>query len=82
VLCTAWRDDNAGPPTNISEPLRIYELLRKEWGEQAVITASSLDAFVDAVYEALPQLNLTVVTGEGGVGMIAFCRDARHVECM
>ena len=54
----------AGPPEDVFEPLRIYELLYEEWGADAHVTASTFDAFVDAVYEALPQLNLTVVTGK------------------
>ncbi|WIA38239.1 hypothetical protein OEZ86_001582 [Tetradesmus obliquus] len=100
VLCTAWRNDNAGPPLTVLEPLRIYQLLRQEWAgsgkpgsssssggssssssssggssssssssrgsSSVVIKASSFDAFVDAVLEALPTLNLTVVTGEIG----------------
>ncbi|KAF6263057.1 hypothetical protein COO60DRAFT_1635480 [Scenedesmus sp. NREL 46B-D3] len=78
VLCTAWRNDNAGPPLTVLEPLRAYQLLRQEWGGTAkpdsssssngtvVIKASSFDAFVDAVLEALPTLNLTIVTGEIG----------------
>jgi hypothetical protein len=68
----------------VLEPLRIYQLLRQEWGGQdkpgsssssagssrgssddaVVIKASSFDAFVDAVLDALPTLNLTVVTGK------------------
>jgi hypothetical protein len=68
----------AGPPLTVLEPLRIYQLLRQEWGGQdkrvgssssssdddVVIKASSFDAFVDAVLGVLPSLNLTVVTGE------------------
>jgi hypothetical protein len=72
----------------VLEPLRIYQLLRQEWGAQdkpgsssssssvgsgssddgVVIKASSFDAFVDAALDALPTLNLTVVTGEDQAG--------------
>ncbi|KAF8062055.1 hypothetical protein HT031_004315 [Scenedesmus sp. PABB004] len=65
VLCTSWRNDNAGPPLTVLEPLRVYDLLRAEW-PGARVAASSFDAFVDAVLAAAPTLNLTVVTGEVG----------------
>eukprot|EP00775_Hariotina_reticulata_P006744 gene6744-6964_t len=93
VLCTSWRNDNAGPPLDVSEPLRVFELLRQDWASNSAesnssssqaatskasctgcgpdvpdvtLRASSFDDFVDAVLEALPRLNLTVVNGEIG----------------
>jgi hypothetical protein len=94
VLCTSWRNDNAGPPFDVAEPLRVFELLREDWssssignssssssssqgvtstggcrdcgpdGQELTVKASSFDDFVDAVLEALPRLNLSVVTGK------------------
>jgi hypothetical protein len=101
-VCLVWllfsiQPIMAGPPLTVLEPLRIYQLLRQEWGahnkrgssgsgsssgsssrgsrsssnDSVVIKASSFDAFVDAVLDALPTLNLTVVTGEESDSMTA-----------
>lgn len=46
-----------------------------------VIITSTFDAFVDAVLEALPRLNLTVVTGVLRGSLASACRGAAWACC-
>ncbi|XP_070176101.1 uncharacterized protein [Littorina saxatilis] len=48
VLCFAFRTDNSGPPTNISEVLNNFEVARSQF-PNAMIVASSLDDYVSAL---------------------------------
>lgn len=94
-----------GPPTDVADPLKMFEVLREEWEnsssidaaaglpradsanpaaagtwqgstDRVTVVASSFDAFVDAVWDALPTLNLTVFTGEPLTILNAQCRVA------
>lgn len=64
-MCTAFRCDNCGPPSDASEVLRNYAHWRSEF-PGAHVMASSFDAFVEKLYSQLPHLKLPEVVGEIG----------------
>jgi hypothetical protein len=51
-----------GPPSNASEVLKMFHILRKQFPGARVV-ASTFDDYVDALEAAAPDLNLPVVTG-------------------
>lgn len=48
ALCFAFRSDNAGPPSNYTEVLTVYEIVRSQF-RGANITASTFEAFIELV---------------------------------
>ena len=62
ALCTEFRTDNTGPPSNVSEVMGILNSVKKEYPGAEVI-ASTFDAFFEEVQEVrqkLPTVSLEV----------------------
>ena len=72
VMCFSWRSDNQGPAQDTLEVAAVMRTVRQQW-PGATVQASTLDAFVDQLAEAVDQgkVQLPVVTGEVYCNMLA-----------